>query len=130
MMASTPYEDFPTTELIQARTSLTALVERPDLPDDQRRAFNELLGWTVLELADRVTTLVELNAAPCFGAALESLAFDVGIRPTAPPRTRPNDSSLTTHRGSAVSEPFIVKQRARQTPAWFDVARDGKVVAR
>lgn len=76
---STPYEDFPTPELVQARKSLTSLVERPDLPENQRQAFNELLGWTVLELAERLTTLIELNDPPCFGAALESLAFDVGI---------------------------------------------------
>jgi hypothetical protein len=76
---STPYEDFPTPELVQARKSLAALVERPDLTEDQRRAFDELLCWTVIELADRVTSLVEINDPPTFGKALEALALDTGI---------------------------------------------------
>jgi len=75
----TPYKDFPTPELVQARKSLSSLIERPDIPENQRRAFDELLCWTAIELAERVTTLVELNDPPTFGKALEALAFDTGI---------------------------------------------------
>jgi len=102
----TPYQDIPTTELIETRRSLALLVEGTHGTEDQRAAIGELLIWATIELAERLTTLIELNDPPCFGAALESLAFDVGF-PRQPSRR---------HAYKDMSPPTVTNGHASPTP--------------
>jgi hypothetical protein len=75
----TPYVDFTTPEVVAARRSLTLLVSGNHGTQEQRDSLGDLVVWATIELAERLSAFVEHVDGKVFGAALESLAIDLGI---------------------------------------------------
>lgn len=85
----TPYGGMTTPEIVAARRSLSLAIT-----DDQGAAdgpLGDLIVWATIELAERLSAFVDHADGAVFGAALESLAYDLGIvrgpRVTQPART-------------------------------------------
>lgn len=96
----TPYGAMTTPEVVAARRSLAALVAS----DEAAAAgpLGDLLVWSTIELAERVSAFVEHVDGAVFGVALEALALDTGIvrgerrmPPQRPPATRAPEPPTT-----------------------------------
>lgn len=83
----TPWAGVPTHELVAARDRLSRWYHEMAPDDPAWEAIADLLIWSTLELAERLATFVRTanaDGAPAFGAALEALAYDLGITEARP----------------------------------------------
>ena len=101
---ATPYVTMPTPELVAVRRWLTAMFYATDGTEEEREAVGELVIGTTIELAERLTAIVDLADAGDLALGLETLAYDVGGVP--PPRSRPGPPPASRHDGD-------------HRPAWF-----------
>ena len=79
----TPYHAFPTPEVVAARDTLSALIAGDE--EAARGSLGDLVVWSTIELAQRLSTFVTVNDGLSFGAALEELAYGLGIVRAARP---------------------------------------------
>ncbi len=74
---ATPYETFSTPEVVATRDALSALIAGDE--DVALGSLGDLVIWATIELAERLSAFVQHADGAVFGAALEALAYDLGI---------------------------------------------------
>lgn len=109
----TPYGEMTTPEIVSARRSLSLAIAGDE--DAAEGGIGDLVVWATIELAERLSALVEHADGAVFGAALESLAYDLGIvRETrSPPRRDPAPPPVPTPYGGRMPIPMRRSGRRR-----------------